>query len=103
MAQSSETVEQLASAVRRFARDELISVGFDRTRIHLAPHGVALREAVEGVVRLIICVFSDGTVFLDDLERVAVLIEKEVARETALVHAHRLAPEVVVPGHDANE
>lgn len=27
----------------RFARDELISVGFDRTRIHLAPHGVALR------------------------------------------------------------
>ena len=27
----------------RFARDELISVGFDRSRIHLAPHGVSLR------------------------------------------------------------
>jgi len=28
----------------RFARDELISVGFDRDRIHLAPHGVEIRE-----------------------------------------------------------
>ncbi len=28
----------------RFARDELISFGFDRNRIHLAPHGVALRK-----------------------------------------------------------
>ncbi|MEP6623537.1 MAG: glycosyltransferase family 1 protein [Acidimicrobiia bacterium] len=27
----------------RFARDELVSVGFDRDRIHLAPHGVSVR------------------------------------------------------------
>ena len=27
----------------RFARDELIEVGFDRDRIHLAPHGVEIR------------------------------------------------------------
>lgn len=27
----------------RFARDELVSVGFDRQRIYLAPHGVAVR------------------------------------------------------------
>jgi glycosyltransferase involved in cell wall biosynthesis len=27
----------------RFARDELIDVGFDRDRIHLAPHGVEIR------------------------------------------------------------
>jgi glycosyltransferase involved in cell wall biosynthesis len=27
----------------RFARDELIDVGFDRDRIHLAPHGVEMR------------------------------------------------------------
>ena len=27
----------------RFARDELIDVGFDRARIHLAPHGVEIR------------------------------------------------------------
>ena len=28
----------------RFARDELVSIGFDRARIYLAPHGVALRS-----------------------------------------------------------
>jgi glycosyltransferase involved in cell wall biosynthesis len=29
----------------RFARDELISIGFERDRIHLAPHGVEIRAA----------------------------------------------------------
>ncbi len=28
----------------RFARDELVNIGFDRNRIFLAPHGVALRQ-----------------------------------------------------------
>lgn len=31
----------------RFARDELVSVGFDRDRIHLAPHGVEVRTPEE--------------------------------------------------------
>lgn len=41
-----EIAHQEAAAIltaSRFARDELIDVGFERDRIHLAPHGVEIR------------------------------------------------------------